>query len=152
MGASGVGAVIGSMNVGKIAHPRRLAYLRGASTLVALAMSTLGLAHGLLLAIPAMIAMTLGTSTIFGMANTIVQERAPDHIRGRVSAIAGLSFFGVLPFAGLLTAKLADVAGMRVAMITGALCFGSGALLLFSRTGSLSSTPQPSVASAPESV
>ena len=35
---------------------------------------------------------------MFGLANTIVQERAPDAIRGRVSAIMGLSFFGVLPF------------------------------------------------------
>lgn len=130
MGASGVGAMIGSMRLLGIAQHHRCAYLRGGALVLALAMSTLAAARGLGLALPAMVALTIGTSTIWGLANTIVQERAPDAIRGRVSAISGLSFFGVLPFAGLLTAKLADLAGMRTAMLTGGICFGIGAAVL----------------------
>jgi MFS family permease len=77
-----------------------------------------------------MILLTIGTSLLFGLSNTIVQERAPDEVRGRVSAIAGLSFFGVLPFSGLLTSEIADVFGLRAAMLLGALAFAVGAALL----------------------
>jgi MFS family permease len=80
-----------------------------------------------------MIFLTLGTSTMFGLANTIVQERAPDAIRGRVSAIMGLSFFGVLPFSGLVVSKVADLVGLRIAMGGGGILFGlSASALLYS--------------------
>ncbi len=60
----------------------------------------------------ALILMTLGGGgTSFGIANTIIQERAPDQMRGRVSAVAGLSFFGILPFSGLVMSALADGLG-----------------------------------------
>ena len=36
----------------------------------------------------------------------------------------GLSFFGVLPFSGLLVSKLADLVGLRVAMGGGGILFG----------------------------
>ncbi|MDB6151949.1 MAG: Major facilitator superfamily 1 [Chthoniobacteraceae bacterium] len=124
MAASGVGAFLGSIQLLRIAHSQRVIYLRGAVAIITVAMMILGLARGLWVALPAMIGMMMGTSTMYGLANTIVQERAPDFIRGRVSAIAGLSFFGVLPFAGLLTAKLSDWAGMRTAMIGAAICYG----------------------------
>ena len=119
MGASGAGALLGSMRLMAIAP----------------AMVCLGGAKGLPLALPAMVMMTLGTSTLFGLANTIVQERAPDYLRGRVSALAGLSFFGVLPFAGLITSRLADWTGMRSAMIGSALGFGLCAIVLLASGG-----------------
>lgn len=133
MAASGVGALIGSMRLLAVAQRHRMAYLRIAAGLAALAMLLLAAASGLAMALPAMILLTIGTSTIFGLANTIVQERAPDYVRGRISAIVGLSFFGVLPFAGLLASRLADFAGLRTAMITGALCFAIGAGILLAK-------------------
>jgi len=36
--------------------------------------------------------LAVGLSANFGLANTIVQERAPAALRGRVSAVFGLSF------------------------------------------------------------
>jgi MFS family permease len=93
-------------------------------------MFTLSCAHAFATAVSAMIALTMGTSTVFGLANTIVQERAPDRIRGRVSAVAGLSFFGVLPFSGIIMSAFADWVGLRMAMGSAALAFGSGAALL----------------------
>ena len=135
MGASGAGAFLGSMRLMAIAPAQRGFYLRLAAGLVTLAMVCLGSAKGLPLALPAMVMMTMGTATLFGLANTIVQERAPDYLRGRVSALAGLSFFGVLPFAGLITSRLADWTGMRSAMIGSALGFGLCAILLLASGG-----------------
>jgi MFS family permease len=132
MGSSGVGAFAGSIWLLTISSDRRAAYLRGGTVVIAACMLGLANAHALWQAVIAMIALTLGTSTMFGLANTIVQERAPDAIRGRVSAIMGLSFFGILPFSGLLTSKFADLVGLRTAMGTGGIVFGlSAAALLY---------------------
>ena len=51
-------------------------------------------------------ALAIGLATNFGLANTIVQERAPAHLRGRISAVFGLSFFGLMPIAGLVITSL----------------------------------------------
>jgi MFS family permease len=109
LGSSGVGAVIGSIALLSIPGPHRQACLCAAVVVVSIATAGLSFAAGLPLAIVSIITLTLGTSTIFGLSNTIVQERAPDGLRGRVSAIASLAFFGVLPFASLATTKLADI-------------------------------------------
>jgi len=130
MASSGIGAFAGSVWLLSIPAARRRAYLFGAVTAVSLAMAGLAAARHVAWAIAAMITLTLGTSTLFGLANTVVQERAPDHLRGRVSALAGMSFFAVLPFSGLLVSKFADLVGMRAAMGTAAVCFGLGATLL----------------------
>lgn len=127
MASSGIGAVVGSLWLFSIRQDKRNAWLRAAAVAIVVAMTGLAAAQTLVHAIAAMIALTLGTSTLFGLANTIVQERAPHALRGRVSAIAGLSFFGVLPFAGLLVTALSDLAGLRVAMLSGAACYGIAA-------------------------
>ena len=133
MASSGIGAFIGSMWLFSIRREKRTAWLRAAVIMIVAAMCGLAAAHTLAQAIAGMIALTLGTSTLFGLSNTIVQERAPDPLRGRVSAIAGLSFFGMLPFAGLLITEFADLAGLRAAMGAGGLCYGVIATLVLRR-------------------
>jgi MFS family permease len=132
MGSSGVGAFAGSLWLLTISSEKRTAYLRGGAVVITACMLGLANAHAFWHAVVSMSALTLGTSTMFGLANTIVQERAPDAIRGRVSAIMGLSFFGVLPFSGLLMSKFADTVGLRTAMGTGGVAFGvSAAAMLY---------------------
>jgi MFS family permease len=134
MAASGLGAFTGSLLLLAIPAQVRQRILSIDVVVIALAMVGLSRAHGLAPAVVCMVALTLGTSTLFGLANTLVQERAPDFIRGRVSAVAGLSFFGVLPFAGLLTAQVADVIGLRTALISAGICYGAiGTLVLLRR-------------------
>jgi MFS family permease len=130
MGSSGIGAFAGSLWLLSIRQDKRRGWLIAAVGGIVIAMMGVAAARGLTEAAVAMITLTLGTSTVFGLANTIVQERAPDYIRGRVSAIAGLSFFGVLPFSGLIMSKFADLVGLRVAMGSSALCFGLGAAVM----------------------
>ncbi|HEX8295809.1 MAG TPA: MFS transporter, partial [Chthoniobacteraceae bacterium] len=152
MASSGVGAFVGSLFLLSIPQVRRSSYLRLAIGAISGAMLVLSLSRHLAVSIGSMIVLTLGTSTVFGLANTIVQERAPDPIRGRISAIVGLSFFGVLPFSGLLVASFADLAGLRAAMATAAICYGigGGLLLYFHRRSSHRERTADHDASAPE--
>ncbi len=143
MASSGIGAFVGSIWLLSIRRPSRSAWLWTAVAAVVLAMGSLALAETLAHAMVSMIILTLGTSTLFGLANTIVQERAPDAIRGRVSALVGLSFFGVLPFAGLLVTELADLVGLRLALGLAAGTYALAASFILHRYRRCSAHPVP---------
>jgi len=70
-----------------------------------------------------LVSLALGVSSLIALSNTVVQERAPDEIRGRVAAVAGLSFFGLLPFAGMIMAAVADWIDIRHALLYSACCY-----------------------------
>jgi MFS family permease len=71
----------------------------------------------------------------FGLANTIVQEHAPPALRGRVSAVFGLSFFGLMPIAGLIVTGFSDLVGMRTALAVASVIYGIAAFAVLSLAG-----------------
>ena len=123
MFASGCGSVTGSVSM--IFFPRsiRQFVFPIAVALICLALISLSFATQFLWAAGSLTGLALGVSTLVGLANTVVQERSPAEIRGRVSAIAGLSFFGFLPFAGLIMGALSDHFGIRQILFTSAVCY-----------------------------
>jgi hypothetical protein len=142
MAASGVGSVCGAITLVSIAPPRRLGWMMGAAVAVGLAVLGLSRAHAFLWAAGTLAVTSFGLSLIFGLSNTIVQERAPSQLRGRVSAVMGLSFFGLMPMTGLGVTSLADAIGMRNALAASAVCYGVAAILILSRIGGrLNATP-----------
>lgn len=119
MAVSGIGSLTGAVGLLTIPPEKRLGRMMLASGAAALATFGFGLAPNFYAAAACMAFMSVGLSTNFGLANTIVQERAPDYLRGRVSALTGLSFFGLMPFASLGMPALADAIGMRPTMLLG---------------------------------
>lgn len=133
MGISGVGSVAGSIGLMSITRTRRIRWMTGGSAGIALGLAVLAAAKRFDIAAGALIALTLGMSTTIGLANTIIQERAPDYLRGRVSAVAGLSFFGLMPVAGLFLTSLSDIIGMRRALALGAAAYLGIAMVILLR-------------------
>jgi MFS family permease len=135
MGISSLGSVTGSIGLLAVPRHHRCAIMLAAVIAVVTAMISLSLARDFQMAALSLVLQSLGASTLIGMANTIVQERAPSPLRGRVSAIAGLSFFGLMPFASLGITSVADLIGMRPALMAGAACYLATAMpiLLSSR-------------------
>jgi MFS family permease len=121
--ASGIGSVTGSLSM--MFYPRHLRrYIFPiAMALICLALISLSFANQFFWAAGSLTCLALGVSTLVGLANTVVQERSPAEIRGRVSAIAGLSFFGFLPFAGLIMGWMADHFGIRSILFGSAVCY-----------------------------
>lgn len=141
MAISGIGSFAGAVGLLSIGKSRRGFFLKTAATAVAVGLASLAAAPSFGFAGAALILTTLGLSTSYGTANIIIQERAPDPIRGRVSAVAGLAFFGILPFSGLLVSAIADLAGLRPTMWAAA---GGYALLcgvLLARDDRLAASP-----------
>lgn len=127
MSVSGIGSLTGAIGLLAIPPEKRLSRMMLASAGGAVATLGFGLAPNFYIAAACMALMSLSLSTNFGLANTIVQERAPDYLRGRVSALAGLSFFGLMPFAGMGVSTLSDAIGMRPAIVLGGICYAVAA-------------------------
>src|SRR5438477_12878044 len=80
-------------------------------------------------------AFAIALSMNFGLVNTIVQEQAPAHLRGRVSAVLGMSFFGLMPIAGLIAPGFSDLIGIRPTLGMSSLLYGFAAASFFSVAG-----------------
>ncbi len=145
MAASAGGSVVGAIALVSIPRPHRLLGMMGAAISAMFSVFALSRVHLFGYAAATLIVISFGLSLIFGLSNTIVQERAPGYLRGRVSAVMGLSFFGLMPIAGLGVTSLADAIGMRTALAYSAGGYGVTALLILFWIGNaLNETPTPS--------
>jgi MFS family permease len=133
---SGAGSVSGSLLIMALRPSlRRLAILAG-MILACGALVSLSQATGLVWAGISLISLAVGVSTLVGLANTIVQERSPAELRGRVSAVAGLSFFGFLPFAALIMGWMTDVFRLRNVLLGSSICYAVIGLIVMLTVGS----------------
>ncbi|PYJ67377.1 MAG: hypothetical protein DME76_15385 [Verrucomicrobia bacterium] len=148
MGASAVGSVVGAIFLISIPRGKRVPIMMMNVCIVACAIFSLSRAPSFYLATALLIFNSLGLAMNFGLANTIVQERAPDYLRGRVSAVFMLSFVGLMPVAGLGITGLSDLIGMRTALAIAAGCYALIALIVLGRVRR--QCAQPAVAEAHE--
>ncbi|MGH7984645.1 MAG: MFS transporter [Candidatus Udaeobacter sp.] len=147
MGASAVGSLVGAIFLISIPRDKRVPIMMVNVCIVAIAIFSLSRAPSFYLATTVLIFNSLGLAMNFGLANTIVQERAPDYLRGRVSAVFMLSFVGLMPVAGLGITSLSDLIGMRTALAIAAGCYAVIALIVLGRV--CRQCAQPCVAETP---
>jgi MFS family permease len=133
MGASAVGSVIGAIFLITLPRRKRVPTMMVNVFVVTCAIFILSRGPSFYIATAVLILNSLGLAMNFGLANTIVQERAPDYLRGRVSAVFMLSFVGLMPVAGLGITGLSDLIGMRTALAIAAVCYGVIALIVLGR-------------------
>ena len=137
--SSGLGSLTGSIAVPFVKHHWRPNLIILAVTLICTALFSLSRAEFFLWAAGSLVCLALGVSTLIGISNIVIQERAPEEIRGRVSAVASLSFFGLLPFAGMVTSVLADIWGMRPTLLTSACAYAIIGIAVLSWIGKAAS-------------
>jgi MFS family permease len=125
MGSSAVGSLVGSIFLIGLARERRVPLMILCALGVTGAIVGLALGPTFYVATGLLVVNSLGLATNFGLASTIVQERAPDHLRGRVSAVFMLSFVGLMPIAGLGVTSLSDFIGMPKALAIAAVVYGA---------------------------
>ena len=133
MGASAVGSVVGSLFLIGLPRDKRVPLMMINALAVTGAILGMSRAPSFYIATALMIVNSLGLATNFGLCSTIVQERAPDYLRGRVSAVFMLSFVGIMPIAGLGVTGLSDLIGMPTALKIAALVYGAITLAVLAR-------------------
>lgn len=130
MAVSGAGALLGAICLLALPRSARMGWIISALVVIKLALFALAWSHDLGLTIAAVAILSLGISSSLGVASTMVQESVPDALRGRVMSLYSLAFTGVMPFAALAVARLADVIGMRRELIVSAVLYGICGMLL----------------------
>jgi MFS family permease len=143
MSISAIGSLVGSAGLLGVRKDRRLLAISAASAGVAVAMQGMAWAVTLWQGCAVLVLLTVSMSTMMGLANTVVQERAPGPLRGRVSAIAGLSFFGLMPLACLVMSAMSDWVGMRHAFSASGVIFAGAAAIVLAGPGRRSLTERP---------
>jgi MFS family permease len=133
MGASAIGALAGSLFLIGLPRDKRVPTMMTAAVAVTGAIFGLSRAPTFYVATALMIVNSLGMAMNFALCSTIVQERAPDYLRGRVSGVFMLSFVGIMPFAGLGVTELSDLIGMPTAVAIAAVCYGLITLFVLTR-------------------
>ena len=130
MGASGAGALGGALVTASLGNLRRrgLVLVVSASAMSAL-VAVFALQRSLVLALLLLALVGFATMLFMGMANTLVQTRTPDHLRGRVMSVHTMVFLGVMPIGTLILGALGTVIGVDNAIVAGAL--GVLALVLY---------------------
>ena len=141
MGAAAVGSLVGSIFLIGLAREKRVPLMMLCALGVTGAILGLSAGPTFYVATALLVLNSLGLATNFGLASTIVQERAPDYLRGRVSAVFMLSFVGLMPIAGLGVTSLSDFIGMRTALAIAAVVYGVITILVLMRVRKECSEP-----------
>ncbi len=135
MAMSATGAFSGALGLLTVAPEKRFKLMMANAIGVASGLLCMSISTSFWVTAPAMTMLAVGLSMNFGLANTVVQERAPSALRGRISAVFGMSFFGLMPIAGLLVPGVSDLIGMRPALGVAAVLFAIGAFIILGAAG-----------------
>ena len=141
---SGLGSVAGSLLIMVLDRSIRRGAILVGMVLAVCALLSLSQATHLWWARTSLTTLAIGVSTLVGLANTIVQERSPAELRGRVSAVAGLSFFGILPFAALGMGWMTDLFSLRQVLLGSAACYAAIGCFVLYWAGDAAGEPRPS--------
>ena len=126
----GVGALIGTLTIATIAphirHPGR-ALLFGAAGM-GLALVAFSQAPVMRLAMAMLVLVGFGNTFYLTQVSTFLQQKVPDHLRGRVMSLYALCW-NLLPLGGLVGGALAAAVDARFAVLFGGTMVAANAVL-----------------------
>jgi MFS family permease len=146
VGASfGAGALVGGLMTAAVGRASWKAIVAGAGGL-GLAELVLAPQHSLVPAALLLFCAGVGFTLYTANSNSLIQLRAPDHLRGRVIGFYYFAFNGLAPLGGILTGWLAATGGTKLA-------FGvAGAVTALVAAAALPQLPHVRTPVAPELV
>jgi MFS family permease len=120
--AVGVGALIGALSAATMSkNPNKGKQITLGSILFPAALVALAFTHSFPVAMVLLAVAGFGVVTQNAVSNTLIQSMVPDVLRGRVTSIYSLMFFGPTPFGALMAGALAEWLGTSTAV---AICGG----------------------------
>jgi MFS family permease len=116
--ASGFGGFCGSLATAYFGARRNRVHIwLSAGLVMSGGVALLGLAPTLVLSLPILFVIGLGTLTFLGATQTLLQMLSPDEVRGRAVSVYTMIVFGFIPLGTLLVGALASVAGLRFSFV-----------------------------------
>jgi MFS family permease len=120
LAASGAGALMGALSTASLGNWRyRGALLVGGALTHGLLLTVFGLQNTVIGAMIFIGLTSFAVMLFMGMANTLMQTRTPDHLRGRAMSVHTMVFMGFMPLGQMLLGSLGTVIGIDHAFIVG---------------------------------
>ena len=120
LAASGAGALAGALITASLGSWRRRgALLVGAAFAHGTLLTLFGAQHTLSGAMLFVGLTSLAVMIFLGMANTLLQTRAPDALRGRVMSVHTMVFMGFMPLGQMLLGYLGTFVGINNSFLVG---------------------------------
>jgi MFS family permease len=111
MSVSGLGSLSGALALLFGRHESLKRWLAVGIAGIGFTMAGISLSRTLPLALPLVLVLSFCVSSLMGRIAQTIQHQVPNELRGRVMAVYGMTFFGVLPYAALGASALTDVIG-----------------------------------------
>jgi len=119
--ARGLGALAASLGIASLGRFRfRGLLLTAGSILFPTMLAVFSFTRALPASLTVLLVVGAANITINSLANSLVQTRTPDELRGRVMSIYNLFFMGLLPVGALLAGTIAEKGGAPLAVLVGA--------------------------------
>ncbi len=120
LAASGAGALAGALITASLGSWRRRgALLVGAAFAHGTLLTLFGAQHTLFGAMLFVGLTSLAVMIFLGMANTLLQTRAPDALRGRVMSVHTMVFMGFMPLGQMVLGSLGTFVGINNSFLVG---------------------------------
>jgi MFS family permease len=119
--ANGIGALIGALTVASVGQkvaPRK--FIFGGLSIFLVSLLVFSASSSPILSMVCLVGVGIGLISFFATANSMLQMKSPDSLRGRVMGLYALVFQGFFPFGSLAIGYLADIVGVRFAVAGGA--------------------------------
>jgi MFS family permease len=122
--AIGIGGFGGALITAYFAQRERRSRLwLQAGLLMSCGIIVLGFAPTLVLTLPVLFLIGVGTMALLGATNTLIQMLSPDEVRGRALAVYTMIAIGVVPAGSLIDGAIAALIGLHeMFVLSGALC------------------------------
>jgi MFS family permease len=132
MAANGVGALFGALILASLGNtPHRRALFYGGLFGFCIMLSVFAQSRVYWLSATALAGAGFFMIIFFATANTSVQTRVPDELRGRVMGIYALAFIGLTPFGALIAGVLAKTTSVSFTVTLGAvICMIAGLIVM----------------------
>jgi MFS family permease len=128
MAATGVGSLLAALWIATLPAPR-VGFIVGGVVVMGVAEVAAALVNAMPLALLAMFVIGFGAIAMAATANTSIQLRAPDDLRGRVMSVYTVVFVGSTPLGGIIIGAIASAVGVAAALVVGgAACVAVGLL------------------------
>jgi MFS family permease len=133
MSASGVGAVLGALHFAARTSYKGLArWIAATSTISAVGLVIFSQTKIFWVSMALLVVIGFTATVQMAATNTTLQNRVPDHLRGRIMAVYATMFLGIQPVGALLAGGIAKKFGAPDTLaVFGMLCFVGSIFFIF---------------------
>lgn len=118
--ASGIGSLLGALAIASLGNTRRrgLVLLSAAGTL-GVTLVIFGAQRSFVVTLLVLTVAGFAMMAFLGMANTLLQTRSPDHLRGRVMSVYSMMLMGGIPLGSMVLGSLGTFIGVLNSFLVG---------------------------------